>query len=123
MGAKNLILDAAKASDLNPKKIILVGSVQDVNTECEFGNYYIPLRRRECGFNAESSRLNKLFTDTSKNLRLPKNVYFIYPYEKICENESCTVISGSTSNYSDGAHLTKDGALLVIPDIYKILNE
>jgi peptidoglycan/LPS O-acetylase OafA/YrhL len=120
---KNLILDAIDSSlELNPKKIIIVGSIEDINAECEFANYYIPFRRRNCGFDVESSRLNRLFISTSKKIASPKNLYFVYPYEKICENENCAVINGSKSNYSDGAHLSTDGALLLMPNFIDILN-
>ena len=120
---KNLITDAMdSALEFNPKKIIVVGSIEDVNTECEFANYYIPFRQRNCGFDVESSRLNKLFISTSKKIASPKNIYFVYPYEKICKDENCAVINGSKSNYSDGAHLSTDGALLLMPNFMSILN-
>jgi hypothetical protein len=120
---KALILDAVKVSNLHPKKIIIVGSTQDVNTECEFANYYIPFRKRDCGFNVASSELNKLFITTSKKISLPSNIFFLYPSEKVCINDRCQVISNSISNYSDSAHISTDGALLAMPDIAKILNQ
>lgn len=120
---KNLLIDAANSAlELHPKKIIIAGSVGEVNAECEFANYYIPFRRRNCGFDAESSGLNKLFISTSKKIILPKSIYFIYPYQKICDDEGCSVIDGSKSNYSDGTHLSADGALVLMPNIMDILN-
>jgi len=56
-------------------------------------------------------------------MSLPENVYFVYPYDKLCPNDVCEPIRGTVSNYDDNHHLTQDGAMLVMPDIAQILNK
>ena len=57
----------------------------------------------------------------TKGLRVPDRVHFVYPYEKLCSQNGCTVIENNVLYYSDAHHLTKDGAMLIMPDIVKIL--
>jgi peptidoglycan/LPS O-acetylase OafA/YrhL len=119
---KEYLLSAvAEAETLHPQKIIISGDVQNIDADCEFANYYIPSRKKECGFDRHSSDLNQTFFKVSKELTFPKNVFFIYPYEKLCDGKSCQIINDSTSYYYNGQHLSTDGALLLIPDIVNIL--
>ncbi len=114
--------DAIKTYGLKPEKIIIAGSTEEINSVCEFANYYVTRRKRLCEINQMSKDYNKLFDLTTKNMNVQKNVFFVYPYEKICPNDICTPINGSVSNYTDNHHLTEDGAMLVMPDIIRILN-
>lgn len=111
----------AEAESFSPKKIIIAGDVQNIDTDCEFANYYIEVRKKDCEFDESSYRINKEFFKVSNELSFPKNVFFVYPHEKLCANGKCQVINDSISYYFNGTHLSTDGALLLVPDITHIL--
>jgi peptidoglycan/LPS O-acetylase OafA/YrhL len=118
---KDSINDAATASQLNPKKVIILSTTPDIDVPCHFANYYIPLRKQSCTEHLESINHVKKFIEVSQASNMPTNVYFVHPYQIICPNGSCTVIEGNVSNYFDGNHLSLDGAKKIIPHILKIL--
>jgi SGNH domain (fused to AT3 domains) len=106
---------------LSPEKIAIVGSIPDVDLDCEIANYYIPSRKRICiGFD-EQYKNNLSFILKTKKLDPPKNLMFFYPYEKLCPNNKCNVIEGSVANYWDDRHMSKDGALMAVPDLIDFL--
>ena len=43
-----------------------------------------------------------------------ENVHFVDPYDALCRDGECFVVSNDHLYYSDHAHLTKAGAALVI---------
>jgi hypothetical protein len=113
--------ESFKASGLAPEKIAIVGSIPNVDLDCEIDNYYIPARKKECPLYADQYLANDNFTILTKALDRPKNLVFIYPYEKLCPKGICQVISGSTANYWDDSHMSRDGALLAVPDLIDYL--
>lgn len=78
---------------------------------------------KTCKSTDEVKAYERTFISTTQAMRVPENVHFVYPYNIICPNDVCTVIKGSTSNFSDTHHLSTTGALQVIPEIAKILGE
>jgi peptidoglycan/LPS O-acetylase OafA/YrhL len=120
---KSGVIEASETYGLSPEKIIIVGSTEEIASDCEFAGYYIPLRRFKCPINKASESYNKLFMSVTRGMSLPENVYFVYPYDKLCPNDVCEPIRGTVSNYDDNHHLTQDGAMLVMPDIAQILNK
>ncbi|MBU3641015.1 acyltransferase family protein [Polynucleobacter sp. Fuers-14] len=119
---KDYLLSAVTdAERFHPQKVIISGDVERIDTDCEFANYYIGSRRKPCGFDMRSSELNETFLKVSRDLDLPRNVFFIYPHQKLCKDGGCQVIKDATSNYYNGTHLSTDGALLLMPDIVQIL--
>lgn len=119
------ILDAAAAFDLNPSKIIIIGSTPDADIKCSKWNYYFgdSSNHKICKTNTLILEENKRFIKRTQNLKLPNNVFFIYPMSKLCKDDMCKVISEDTLYYSDVNHLTKDGAMLIMPELAQILNK
>jgi peptidoglycan/LPS O-acetylase OafA/YrhL len=113
--------ESYKASGLAPEKIAIVGSIPNVDLDCEIANYYIPSRKKECPVYADQYLSNENFILVTKALDKPKNLLFIYPYEKLCPKASCQVISGSTANYWDDWHMSRDGALMAVTDLIDYL--
>ncbi|MBJ7257869.1 MAG: acyltransferase, partial [Akkermansiaceae bacterium] len=113
--------ESYKASGLAPEKIAIVGSIPNVDLDCEIANYYIPSRKKECPVYADQYLSNENFILVTKALDKPKNLLFIYPYEKLCPKASCQVISGSTANYWDDWHMSRDGALMAVSDLIDYL--
>ena len=106
---------------LSPKKVAIVGSIPDVDLDCEIANYYIPARKKVCPRFDEQHKANESFIVESKKLTKPKNLIFVYPYEKLCPSGDCKVIEGSTSHYWDDRHMSRDGALMAAPDLIEYL--
>lgn len=106
---------------LSPQKIAIVGSIPDVDLDCEIANYYVPFRKRICTIFDGQYKANESFIHETLKLPRPKNLQFFYPYQKLCPNGSCKVIDGSISNYWDDRHMSKDGALMAIPDLIEYL--
>ena len=69
----------------------------------------------------ESRAASKRFIDRTTSLVLGSNVYFVYPHQKLCDESSCKVIENGVSYYTDINHLSKAGAMLIMPDIAAIL--
>ena len=111
-------------AEYSPKKIIISGAAPDVDIDCEISNYYgIPLRVKKCLNFQESIHSVKSFMELSQKISLPDNVSFVYPYESICQNNSCTVLSGNTTLYHDVHHLSLDGALRLMPRFKDALDQ
>jgi len=111
-------------AEYSPKKIIISGAAPDVDIDCEISNYYgIPLRVKKCLNFQESIHSVKSFMELSQKISLPDNVSFVYPYEAICQNNSCTVLSGNTTLYHDVHHLSLDGALRLMPRFKDALDQ
>ena len=117
------IFDAAKAFDLAPTKVIIVGSVPNADLGCEKRNYYFGKRDglRPCDPMLQSRAASERFIDRTTSLALGPNVYFVYPHQKLCSESSCKVIENGVSYYTDINHLSKAGAMLIMPDIAAIL--
>ncbi len=115
--------DAIQVFGLKPEKIILVGSTADIDIRCAKWNYYFPNSRsaKPCIDNFASRATNERFMSITKGLSVPDGVHFVYPYDKLCNKNGCKVIENNVLYYSDAHHLTKDGAMLIMPDIVKIL--
>ena len=106
---------------LSPQKIAIVGSIPDVDLDCEIANYYVPSRKKSCPRFEEQYTKNSNFIVESKKLASPKNLKFFYPYEKLCPNDVCKVTDGSLANYWDDRHMSRDGALMAAPDLIEYL--
>ena len=119
------IFDAAKAFNLGPTKVIIVGSVPNADLACEKRNYYFGQRDglRPCNPMLESRAASKRFIDRTTSLARGSNVYFVYPHQKLCDESSCKVIEDGVSYYTDVNHLSKAGAMLIMPDIAAILKK
>jgi peptidoglycan/LPS O-acetylase OafA/YrhL len=111
--------DAIHGFGLNFGKIVIVGSTSDADIDCEVSNYYsMPFRsKKKCKTHEDYKEYNKTFISTTRAMATPSNVHFVYPYEKICPHDSCAVITGNVANYTDTHHMTKDAALLIMPEI------
>jgi len=119
------VTDAASAFNLKPDRVIISGSTADVDLECEISHYYSfrPFQKNKCNSFEESKSISKAFISTTRNMLFPKNIHFVFPYERLCPKDVCKIIDGSVQYYSDISHLTKDGALLVMPDIIHALED
>jgi peptidoglycan/LPS O-acetylase OafA/YrhL len=117
--------DAAKAFDLGPTKVIIVGSVPNADLACEKKNYYFSQRdgQRQCSAMLESRAQSERFITRTSALSLAPNVYFVYPQQKLCDQNACKVIENGVSYYTDVNHLSKAGAMLVMPEIASILKK
>lgn len=109
------------AAGLSPQKIAIVGSIPDVDLDCEIANYYISPRKKACPRIEDEYRRNKNFIVESKKFTPPKNLKFFYPYEKLCPDDACKVIDGSVAYYWDDRHMSRDGALMATPDLVEYL--
>jgi hypothetical protein len=101
--------------------ISIVGSIPDVDLDCEIANYYVSSRKKPCPRFEREYRRNENFIVESKKFTTPKNLQFFYPYEKLCPNDMCKVIDGSVANYWDDRHMSRDGALMAAPDLIEYL--
>lgn len=106
-----------------PEKFVIVGSTADVDFDCEVANYYArsPASRKACKTDEPIKMINKTFIDITRTLPVPHNVRFVYPYPVICPNDACVAIDGTVANYTDTHHLSKDGAMRIMPDLAKAL--
>jgi len=118
---KTAMEHAFMVAGLSPKKVAIVGSIPDVDLDCEIANYYIPARKKVCQRFDEQYKANESFIVETKKIKIPSNLVFVYPYEKLCPGGDCKVIEGSTSNYWDDRHMSRDGALMAIPDLIEYL--
>lgn len=118
------INDSIKVFGLNAEKIILIGSTADVDLRCEKWNYYFGTSRweKKCPDLTDSKAINERFIETTNTLQTPENVSFVYPYEKLCVNQKCRALENGILYYSDSHHLTMEGALLVMPDLKRIID-
>ncbi len=117
------ITEASKVFGLSPEKIIIIGSTADVDLRCEKWNYYFNQSkvRTSCEDLSESKVINEVFLKVTKELHLSTNVYFVYPIEKLCDVSGCKAIDKGTLFYSDSHHLTQEGAMLIMPEIKRIV--
>jgi hypothetical protein len=115
--------DAAQAFDLNPEKVIIVGAAPSVDIKCAKRQYYFGNAKnaQQCPDLAESRLQTERFASIAQNTALPQNVYFVHPNKKLCTTTGCKVVEDHTIYYSDTNHLTKAGAMLIMPDIANIL--
>lgn len=120
-----VITDATRVFGLSPDKIILIGSTADVDLSCEKWNYYFSQSEwaKNCRDLTQSRAVNIDFIKITQALRLPENVYFVYTYEKLCDLTSCKSIENNTLYYSDSHHLTKEGTMMIMPKIQKIIDK
>ena len=65
-------------------------------------------------FPAEEGELFEFNRRLESFARNYKTVYFIDPYEALCDKWSCQVVQGSRLIYSDHAHLSVYGSQMVI---------
>lgn len=119
------IRDAAKAFDLGPTKIIIVGSVPNADLACEKRNYYFGQRdgQLQCSTMLDSRAQSERFITRTSALSLASNIYFVYPHQKLCDQNACKVIENGVSYYTDINHLSKAGAMLVMPEIASIIEK
>jgi peptidoglycan/LPS O-acetylase OafA/YrhL len=117
--------DAMKAFDLNPNKIIIVGSTANVDLRCAKHNYYFGSSRSQqpCERDETSIKINKDFIAITSAMPAPRKVAFVYPYTILCPNDICTPIQGDILLYGDTHHLTRAGADLVMPTIKALIDE
>lgn len=104
-----------------PKINIIVGSTADVDIQC-IGRNYMRSESHPCQDFPESKKANLAFIEASRKATLPVKVEFIYPYEKLCPNNECQVIRNGRSMYHDEHHLTKEGGMVALADIRRILD-
>jgi hypothetical protein len=119
------IRDAATAFDLGPTKIIIVGSIPNADLACEKRNYYFAQRdgQRQCSDMLEGRAQSERFITRTSALSLASNVYFVYPQQKLCDQNTCKVIENGVSYYTDINHLSKAGAMLVMPEIASLIKK
>jgi hypothetical protein len=117
--------DAMKAFNLNPNKIIIVGSTANVDLRCAKYNYYFASSRplRLCEQEQSSVNINQEFITTTSKILAPEKVVFVYPYLMLCPNDRCTPIREGTLLYGDTHHLTRAGAELLMPAIQTLIDE
>jgi peptidoglycan/LPS O-acetylase OafA/YrhL len=117
------IQDSIDAFGIHPEKTIIVGSTSNIDLPCNQAKALgLPWRsHRTCREDKETQDPNKEFIEVTKSLAVPKNVYFVYPYQQLCPNDRCIVISNGRSNFEDRHHLSKVGALQIMPEIKKYL--
>ncbi|MBP0598832.1 acyltransferase [Herbaspirillum sp. LeCh32-8] len=125
-GVQKMMEDAMLAGGLHPSRLVIVGSTADVAYDCEVSNYYaMPLvSKKNCVVMPDSDYykgINHMFIDVTQKMKVPDNVRFVYPYEALCPDDQCTMIKGNVSQYSDQHHMTRDGALRVMPMIAQAL--
>ncbi len=112
-----------KMSGLKANKYIIASGVSWIDLNCYEAGYYFSFRGKNCLKDEASIRSNHFFSELSRQTKLKNDIQFIYPYETLCPNDQCKVIDGSTLNFHDERHLSKDGAMLVMPQIRKIFGQ
>lgn len=106
------------------KKIIIAGSIPDVDYECEIATYYqIPFRENTCKKFSDSLKKVQHFEQMGKEINAPDNLRFIHPYQYVCNQEACSTIEGNFSLYHDKHHLSFDGSVKSMPDFARALSE
>ena len=119
------VRDTLSGFGINAEKYIIVGSTADTDIHCQVANYYsMPLRgQHACNTFEASKAANRLFIAVTGAMTVPPNTHFIYPYATICPDDACRTIEGSVANYADIHHLSKSGAMRLMPQIRKALEE
>ena len=118
------VSSASSAFDLNPNKIIIVGSTADIDLRCAKYNNYFEHRRtpKSCDANQASIEINKAFVTTTSSQSGLKEVHFVHPYQKLCPLGDCQPIRNGILLYGDSHHLTRAGAALIMPEIEAIID-
>lgn len=118
---KQLIQEASNAYGMNPQKIILIGTTLDNDFACEVSKFYDIrfFQKTKCTPFENSKQKNKLFFKVAREMDLPSNLHLIDLAEIFCPQGQCQYIENGVSNYIDTMHLSKEGALKVIPEIKK----
>lgn len=107
-------------------KIIIVGSTGEVNFQCEKSrlrkfskNIFIDK------FCEQENHLElKKFIDKTQNMKVPNNVFFVYPYKLLCDDEQdyCHFFNKQGQiNYFDDNHLSYYGSIPIVNEIKKII--
>ena len=107
-------------------KIIIVGSTGEVNFQCEqhklrnISNIF--LKDELC---EQQTHLGlKEFINETQNMKIPKNVHFVYPYKLLCNDKRdyCLFFNKQGQiNYLDDNHLSYYGSEPVVNEIKKII--
>ena len=120
-----VLTDAMNTMGINTKKVVIVGSTADVDLRCEKYNYYFDkLADKKICADSELTRLhNKAFIHAALASDRASNVFFIFPYNKLCPDDRCKAIEENKLLYSDNHHVTKSGAELIMPELIEIIKK
>ena len=69
----------------------------------------------------EEFAINKAFIDVTRHMTVPKNVFFVYPYQHLCPDDVCVVSEGGMSNFFNFNHLTFAGGEGVAREVEQIV--
>ena len=73
------------------------------------------------GFNRFQSYQSKIHRNY-KYAANTRECQFCNLYEKLCANQKCHALENGILYYSDSHHLTIEGALLIMPDLKRIID-
>jgi len=99
------------------RTFILIGNVPSANLRGGYLNCaFRPVSKAKChnDFAIEQGAFNEsrpVLVDYTKSRT---NVYFVDPYEALCDSHRCYVVKDGTLYYSDHGHLSKAGAETVV---------
>ena len=107
-------------------KIIIVGSTGEINFQCEKSKLRnvseFLLKNKLC--DQQPHLWLKKFIAETQSIKVPKNVYFVYPYKLLCDDklDHCQFFNKSGQiNYSDENHLSYYGSVPIVDEIKKII--
>mgnify|MGYP003611574407 CR=1 FL=1 len=117
--------DAIDAYGVELEKVIVVGSMTDIDLRCAKWNYYFAATRwkRDCVTPGAPRAANEEFILVTRGLPARKGLHFVYPFSQLCNAAGCKIIENGTLYYSDTHHLTREGAALIMPEILSILQD
>ena len=102
-------------------KLIILGSTPTIDFDCEKSKVRPYSKIISCPESKEKIIVKNFSEVTSKMSNL-SNVFFVYPYNYLCPNDTCVVSYNGVSNYADLTHLSYKGGYGVVREIRDIIN-
>jgi peptidoglycan/LPS O-acetylase OafA/YrhL len=113
--------DRLDAFGMKPGKLIILGTTANVPFECEKSKRRPFEGFKDCPQEEGEKRINKVFIDVTSRMKVPDNVFFVYPYRHLCPDDVCVVSAGGVSNFFNFNHLSFAGGEGVAREIEQIV--
>jgi len=115
------IQDRLGAFGMKPGKLIILGTLASVPFECEKSKQRPIDRFKVCPQDEADKAIVKEFIDVTSGMKVPANVFFVYPYRHLCPNDVCIVSQDGVSNFFNFNHLTVAGGEGIAREIDQIV--
>lgn len=115
---QRVISDRIKNFGILSQNLVIVGSVSDVDFDCEINNFRpIPVSS-SCKLSKKTERTNKYVNNFMKASKsFGGQAFFVFPHQLLCGAEPCTAFRKGEVLYKDNYHLSEVGSRIVINKI------